>query len=1231
MAGRRPLAGLPFTGVSDRGFAYIYGGNGGRRPPHQRITPVTTTNPNRAMVDNWRINEVPFDEPSGHYHHRLEVSFNASYIVPSAPNMRARDPYREFDPILDSLFPTRGSRSSYALRPWFNIYRPSRFRVYFLHPDGSMQTLENGEPRVFGGNVFTNDPTGMRALRESFASTLAEFVDEYEDEDIINGDLQYVRMYIDLTESFGGAAYPKTLPHDFPVGVLWTPNGYGNCAFKCLAQAVRFHRRGLKWQQMKTSLAPLVDDCDAIQLMKLFVKKYPEYSVRLLSVTGYLRHREDGDRFEYEQDSLRNPGGLSRQRYCVYLLLEDRHYYLIQMVYFFIRIVRDLPEAQYCHGCCLIFNNTTAWQNHQCRDDHVCERCQMFFNVTYQKDSHRQHNPMDMDARYCEYCGQNNFYSEECFTHHQLHCTARRVAQTLERYRRANERNPTCSGCAKKFPGGSHICYMTSKELPEREKFDEMYAFDFECMLIPANAGTSLHQINKVCVQQVYNPDAHWSFNTATEFIEWMYQHCFERPDLVFGFFAHNLKGYDGRLMLCEIYKFQRDRDASHIEDMIWVGAKINTFKWKNVKFRDSLLHLPMPLAALPGAFGLEAMQKGHFPYLFNTPANQDYVGPMPPLELFEPQYKSPKERKELVQWYQREVARGELYDFKRVLEDYCLSDVDILARALEKYNEAGRQLNHPQLPPLDKMTIASYTLNCWRTLHFPDNTLINHANWQNERARAALRGGRTDVRCFYKKWTMEDVFVRGRYGKYVDIVSMYPYVMYTYPMPIGAPQCFEEEDCTLEMIMDPREPLGFAEVDINPPDRFTFIPVTVHTAESGRLVGQLKPWHRKAFCLTELRDMINDGWEIQFIYWIQMYDSNADMFKEYISKLICEKTQASKSPEYYDRTHEEWLRRFNVRLDRSKMARNDGIRSIAKLQVNSLWGKLAERAKHDFCFNVDREDFLHYENLELLGDVRFKHKLRISNNSWLISGTRESVPMYTKVDTENRCNTSVPVGAHVTMWARRLLTQEMKRLGKRTLYHDTDSIIYDYDSSASYNTPTGEFLGEWEEELPGCAMIEFVALAPKTYSYRYIDLAAGIPIPENASMDFFSQYPHYEIWQDKLYVVNEKIKVKGMKLHDDALRQINFNGLLELYSGVRNVLSATQLQFKFDRDRHEITTKHFQKDLVFQYEKGLRGIAGDPYSYPFGSEHYWVDGQVEEGDLIRRRSSSFAELDDNS
>ena len=63
------------------------------------------------------------------------------------------------------------------------------------------------------------------------------------------------------------------------------------------------------------------------------------------------------------------------------------------------------------------------------------------------------------------------------------------------------------------------------------------------------------------------------------------------------------------------------------------------------IKFRDSLNFLPMPLKALPKTL--------------NRQENQCYVGPLPPIENYDPDARNTKEREEFLRWHQ-ELTRAE-------------------------------------------------------------------------------------------------------------------------------------------------------------------------------------------------------------------------------------------------------------------------------------------------------------------------------------------------------------------------------------------------------------------------------------------------------------------------------------------------------------------------------------------------------------------------------------------
>ena len=72
---------------------------------------------------------------------------------------------------------------------------------------------------------------------------------------------------------------------------------------------------------------------------------------------------------------------------------------------------------------------------------------------------------------------------------------------------------------------------------------------------------------------------------------------------------------------------------------VIHSGQKILRLTLNDYQIRliDSLNFLQMPLPNFPGTFGLDlsAYSKGDFPFKFNSPQHQNYVGPMPGLEFY--------------------------------------------------------------------------------------------------------------------------------------------------------------------------------------------------------------------------------------------------------------------------------------------------------------------------------------------------------------------------------------------------------------------------------------------------------------------------------------------------------------------------------------------------------------------------------------------------------------------
>jgi hypothetical protein len=102
------------------------------------------------------------------------------------------------------------------------------------------------------------------------------------------------------------------------------------------------------------------------------------------------------------------------------------------------------------------------------------------------------------------------------------------------------------------------------------------------------------------------------------------------------------------------------------------------------LKFIDSYNFLPCALSKLTAAFGLSELKKGYFPHFFNTEENQNYMGPYPDPQYYNPDDMSIANRKAFFAWYDQQ--KDKVFDFRQEFLDYCISDVDILRRCCVQF-----------------------------------------------------------------------------------------------------------------------------------------------------------------------------------------------------------------------------------------------------------------------------------------------------------------------------------------------------------------------------------------------------------------------------------------------------------------------------------------------------------------------------------------------------------------
>jgi hypothetical protein len=125
---------------------------------------------------------------------------------------------------------------------------------------------------------------------------------------------------------------------------------------------------------------------------------------------------------------------------------------------------------------------------------------------------------------------------------------------------------------------------------------------------------------------------------------------------------AHNAKPFDLHFIL------NRAILLDWQPELIMNGQKVMCMRMEHLVFLDSVSFLPCALRKLPELFGLTA-SKSWYPHYFNTKANMYYVGKMPDISFYGPDAMSDEERREFLDWYDRQ--KSEIFDNLRVLEEY--------------------------------------------------------------------------------------------------------------------------------------------------------------------------------------------------------------------------------------------------------------------------------------------------------------------------------------------------------------------------------------------------------------------------------------------------------------------------------------------------------------------------------------------------------------------------------
>ena len=400
---------------------------------------------------------------------------------------------------------------------------------------------------------------------------------------------------------------------------------------------------------------------------------------------------------------------------------------------------------------------------------------------------------------------------------------------------------------------------------------------------------------------------------------------------------------------------------------------------------------------------------------------------------------------------------------------------------------------------------------------------------------RDAFYGGRVNAtRLYHKVKSREKI-------SYLDVCSLYPFVNKYAVYPVKETSILT---CDIEGI---EKYFGIAKVKILPPRKL------YHPVLPFRIKGKLVfPLCRScaenerqesckcsdedrcliaSWCTPEFIKAVECGYVILNIYEVYHWDETSQfnrekgesgLFAEYINMFLKLKQEASGWPESV-KTEDDKVRyltdykqKEGIELERNNIKKNPAMRSIAKLIMNSFWGKMGENMRKN------KTAFFHESEADKFFQC-ISNPSKTIKDFYIIS---DDMIQLTWMDTENLVKedyqTNIFIAAFTTCWARLKLYSVLEMLGERVLYFDTDSVIF-VSAPDDIDPETGPFLGDLTNELkkPGDYIVEFVSGGPKNYAY-------------------------------KTFLGDQVSKVKGFSFNYINSRLINFSSILQLISRPR-------------------------------------------------------------------------------
>ncbi|PFX27136.1 putative DNA polymerase [Stylophora pistillata] len=309
---------------------------------------------------------------------------------------------------------------------------------------------------------------------------------------------------------------------------------------------------------------------------------------------------------------------------------------------------------------------------------------------------------------------------------------------------------------------------------------------------------------------------------------------------------------------------------------------------------------------------------------------------------------------------------------------------------------------------------------------------------------------------------------------KCVTIVE-YPWVKKNGLHPVGHPVILYEPEN-----QDPTVYYGLLKVDVLPPAEL-FHPVLPYRH---KMSSDIERCLRGTWCSPELNKAIALRYRVLRIHEVWHFEeSEQGLFAPYVNTWLKIKQESAGYPAWCqddtDRAGyvDDFRRKEGIELDPTKITKNPGRKAVAKLMLNSFWGKFGQQTNKSTTDQLTEARDL----LEILDDPL----LNVQDIPILSPEFVEVVYQRDASDPVKGMTTNIFIAAFMTAMARLKLYESLETVQQQVLYYDTDSVVYRW-KPGDPEIPLGDHLGDMTNELDeGDWIKEFISAGAKNYAYR--------------------------------------------------------------------------------------------------------------------------------------------------